>query len=118
MNNFQTTIKSQVVLNGVGLHTGANVTITFKPSKINSGYIFKRVDLVDSPIIEADVQYVVDTQRGTNLEKNGVKIQTCEHVLSALVGFFKKSTEGNLNKFLLALSAFLELNGKFSCTGF
>jgi len=83
---FQKTIKKSTSLNGVGLHTGANVTITFKPSKINSGYIFKRVDLTDSPIIEADVQYVVDTQRGTNLEKNGVKIQTCEHVLSALVG--------------------------------
>ena len=68
------TIKKST-LNGVGLHTGANVTITFKPSKINSGYILKRVDLADSPIIEADVQYVVDTQRGTNLEKNGVKFK-------------------------------------------
>jgi len=83
---FQKTIKKSTSLNGVGLHTGANVTITFKPSKINSGYMFKRVDLKDYPIVEADVQYVVDTQRGTNLEKNGVKIQTCEHVLSALVG--------------------------------
>ena len=83
---FQKTIKKSASLNGVGLHTGENVTITFKPSVSNSGYLFKRVDIKDSPTIEADVQYVVDTQRGTNLEKDGVKIQTCEHVLSALVG--------------------------------
>ena len=45
-----------------------------------------RVDLEGTPIIEADANYVVNTQRGTVLEKRGVKIQTCEHVLAALVG--------------------------------
>ena len=86
MNSFQTTIKKEVTLTGVGLHTGKNVTLKFTPAAANSGYKFIRYDLEDTPVIEADVQWVTDTQRGTNLEKNGVKINTSEHVLSALVG--------------------------------
>ena len=82
----QTTIAKEVSLTGVGLHTGAQVTLTFKPAPANHGYTFVRVDLEDQPIIEADANYVVNTQRGTNLDKNGVKIQTSEHVLAALVG--------------------------------
>jgi UDP-3-O-[3-hydroxymyristoyl] N-acetylglucosamine deacetylase/3-hydroxyacyl-[acyl-carrier-protein] dehydratase len=60
--------------------------MTFKPAPINSGFSFVRIDLEGSPVIEADANYVVNTQRGTNLEKLGVKIQTPEHVLAALVG--------------------------------
>lgn len=82
----QTTIKSEITLEGVGLHTGQNVKMTFKPAPINNGYTFVRVDLEGQPIIEADANYVVTTQRGTNLEKLGVKIQTSEHVLAAFVG--------------------------------
>lgn len=82
----QKTIKSEISLIGVGLHTGKEVKMTFKPAPINNGYTFVRVDLEGSPIIEADANYVVNTQRGTNLEKLGVKIQTSEHVLAAFVG--------------------------------
>ena len=82
----QKTIKTEVSLTGVGLHTGKEVKITFKPAPINNGYTFVRVDLEGHPIIEADANYVVNTQRGTNLEKLGVKIQTSEHVLAAFVG--------------------------------
>ena len=82
----QTTIKEEISLTGVGLHTGKEVKMTFKPAPINNGFTFVRVDLEGSPIIEADVNYVVNTQRGTNLEKLGVKIQTSEHVLAAFVG--------------------------------
>jgi len=82
----QRTIAKEIILKGVGLHTGENVTMKFIPAPINHGYAFKRVDLEGEPIIEADVNYVVNTQRGTNLEKNGVKIQTSEHVLAALIG--------------------------------
>ncbi|MCV6629080.1 MAG: bifunctional UDP-3-O-[3-hydroxymyristoyl] N-acetylglucosamine deacetylase/3-hydroxyacyl-ACP dehydratase [Flavobacteriaceae bacterium] len=82
----QRTIKEEVTLRGVGLHTGQEVTLRFKPAEENCGYAFSRVDLEGKPIIEADASYVVDTQRGTNLEKNGVKVQTTEHVLAALVG--------------------------------
>lgn len=82
----QHTIAKEVTLKGVGLHTGENVTMKFIPAKVNHGYAFKRIDLEGTPIIEADANYVINTQRGTNLEKNGVKIQTSEHVLAALVG--------------------------------
>jgi UDP-3-O-[3-hydroxymyristoyl] N-acetylglucosamine deacetylase/3-hydroxyacyl-[acyl-carrier-protein] dehydratase len=82
----QRTIEKEISLTGVGLHTGKEVTITFKPAPINYGYAFVRIDLEGHPVIEADVSFVVNTQRGTNLEKLGVKIQTSEHVLAALVG--------------------------------
>ncbi len=82
----QKTIKAAISLTGVGLHTGREVKISFLPAPINNGYTFVRVDLEGQPIIEADANYVVNTQRGTNLEKLGVKIQTPEHVLAALVG--------------------------------
>ncbi len=82
----QKTIKNEISLTGVGLHTGKEVHMTFKPAPVNNGYTFVRVDLEGSPIIEADANYVVNTQRGTNLEKLGVKIQTSEHVLAAFVG--------------------------------
>ena len=82
----QTTITKPISLNGVGIHTGKEVTLTFKPAPANHGYAFCRVDLEGKPIIEADANLVVNTQRGTNLQKNGVNIQTSEHVLAALVG--------------------------------
>ncbi|NMH28846.1 bifunctional UDP-3-O-[3-hydroxymyristoyl] N-acetylglucosamine deacetylase/3-hydroxyacyl-ACP dehydratase [Flavobacterium silvaticum] len=82
----QKTIKNEISLSGVGLHTGKEVKMTFKPAPENHGFTFVRVDLEGSPVIEADANYVVNTQRGTNLEKLGVKIQTSEHVLAALTG--------------------------------
>lgn len=82
----QTTILKPVSLSGVGIHTGKKVTLTFKPAPPNHGYAFCRVDLEGNPVIEADANLVVNTQRGTNLQKNGVTIQTSEHVLAALVG--------------------------------
>jgi UDP-3-O-[3-hydroxymyristoyl] N-acetylglucosamine deacetylase/3-hydroxyacyl-[acyl-carrier-protein] dehydratase len=86
MSNKQKTIQNEVSLSGVGLHTGNEVKMTFKPAPENHGFAFKRVDLPGSPTIEAKAEYVVNTQRGTNLEKNGVLIQTSEHVLAAAVG--------------------------------
>jgi UDP-3-O-[3-hydroxymyristoyl] N-acetylglucosamine deacetylase/3-hydroxyacyl-[acyl-carrier-protein] dehydratase len=82
----QTTIKNEVTLSGVGLHTGKQVTLVFKAAPENHGYAFQRVDLEGSPIIEASANYVTDTKRGTTLDKRGVQINTCEHVLAALVG--------------------------------
>lgn len=84
--SMQRTIKEEVSLEGVGLHTGKKVKLTFKPAAANTGYVFRRTDLEGNPEIEADVSYVVNTRRGTNLEKNGVMIQTSEHVLAACVG--------------------------------
>ncbi len=82
----QKTIANEISLKGVGLHTGQEVLMTFKPAPVNNGFTFVRVDLEGQPIIEADANYVVNTQRGTNLEKRGVMIQTPEHVLAAIVG--------------------------------
>ncbi|MFT6065130.1 MAG: UDP-3-O-[3-hydroxymyristoyl] N-acetylglucosamine deacetylase [Paraglaciecola sp.] len=86
MSKKQKTIQKEITLSGVGLHTGNIVSMTLKPAPINHGFAFSRVDLEGVPTIEAKAEYVVTTQRGTNLEKNGVKIQTSEHVLAAAVG--------------------------------
>ena len=86
LNIKQKTIVKEVTLSGVGLHTGKSVNMTFKPAPENYGYAFVRIDLEGNPVIEADANYVVTTERGTNLEKNGVNINTSEHVLAALVG--------------------------------
>ncbi|WP_299253899.1 UDP-3-O-acyl-N-acetylglucosamine deacetylase, partial [uncultured Cytophaga sp.] len=86
MYTKQHTIKAPVKVSGVGLHTGAQVNLTFVPAPINHGIIFKRVDLPDQPIIECDVDNVVDVSRGTSIEKNGARINTVEHALAALVG--------------------------------
>ena len=85
-NQKQKTIKNEISLEGVGLHTGESVTITFKSAAPNTGFTFKRVDLEGMPEMAADANFVTNTQRGTCLEKNGVTIQTCEHVLAACVG--------------------------------
>ena len=82
----QNTLKEEVSLSGIGLHTGKEVTLTMKPAKENTGFVFVRTDLEGHPQVEADVNYVTTTERGTTLEKLGVKIHTCEHILAALVG--------------------------------
>ena len=82
----QRTILKSVSLKGVGIHSGNEVNLTFKPAAEDFGYAFCRTDLPSKPIIEADVNYVVSTKRGTTLEKDGITIQTSEHVLAALVG--------------------------------
>ena len=82
----QRTLQKEISLNGVGLHTGKKVKLTFKPAPVNTGFVFLRTDLEPSFKIPADVKYVKTTDRGTTLEKDGVKIQTSEHVLAALVG--------------------------------
>jgi len=82
----QTTIKKPVTISGVGLHTGAHVNLTFHPAPINHGFKFRRIDLDGQPLIDVDVDNVVDTSRGTTLSQNGAKISTTEHALAALVG--------------------------------
>jgi UDP-3-O-[3-hydroxymyristoyl] N-acetylglucosamine deacetylase / 3-hydroxyacyl-[acyl-carrier-protein] dehydratase len=86
MNVKQHTIQKTVSITGIGLHTGEKVTMLLQPAAINHGYKFQRIDLPGKPVIEADVDYVVDTSRGTVLEKEGVRIHTTEHILAALVG--------------------------------
>jgi UDP-3-O-[3-hydroxymyristoyl] N-acetylglucosamine deacetylase/3-hydroxyacyl-[acyl-carrier-protein] dehydratase len=82
----QQTLKGSVSLRGVGLHTGADVTMTMKPANPGHGIRFQRIDMPDKPVVKADVDYVVDTSRGTTIEYNGARVSTIEHTLAALVG--------------------------------
>ena len=86
MYTKQHTLKSAITYSSVGLHTGAKVNVIIEPAPINHGYKFQRIDVEGQPLIPADADLVVDTQRGTTLEKNGVKVHTTEHLLAALYG--------------------------------
>jgi len=83
----QRTLKNVIRATGVGLHTGKKIFLTLRPAPANSGIIFRRVDLDDPVEIEAKPDNVGDTKLSTSLVKDGVKISTVEHLLSALAGF-------------------------------
>ena len=82
----QKTLVKSVRLDGIGLHSGQKVELNLKPAPPNSGFVFLRTDLDPSVEIPATSNFVSKTDRGTTLEKDGVEIQTCEHLLAALVG--------------------------------
>lgn len=82
----QKTIKESFTLSGVGLHTGVESIVTFKPAEDNYGYKIKRVDLDGEPVIAAVADYVKFVDRASCLENGDVKIFTLEHALSALYG--------------------------------
>ena len=86
MTEMQQTLKTNLKLKGVGLHTGELVNIEICPAPANHGYKFQRVDLENEPIINADVDLVVATDRGTTIESKGARVYTTEHVLAALYG--------------------------------
>ena len=86
MAEKQKTLAKEISLQGVGLHTGQKVGMTLKPAEPNTGFVFVRTDLEGNPAVEADANFVTYTQRGTILEKKGVKIHTTEHILAALTG--------------------------------
>ncbi len=86
MADKQHTLNEKIVFTGVGLHTGEKVTMEIHPAPENHGYKFQRVDLEKQPIIKADADLVVSTERGTTLEANGARVYTTEHVLAALYG--------------------------------
>ncbi|MFT6783660.1 MAG: UDP-3-O-[3-hydroxymyristoyl] N-acetylglucosamine deacetylase [Saprospiraceae bacterium] len=78
------TIAEPTTLSGKGLHTGEFVNLTILPAADNHGIKFKRTDLEDHPIINADVSLVTETNRGTKLSNSKMEVGTVEHVLSAL----------------------------------
>jgi UDP-3-O-[3-hydroxymyristoyl] N-acetylglucosamine deacetylase/3-hydroxyacyl-[acyl-carrier-protein] dehydratase len=86
MRTKQRTIAQEAVVNGVGLHTGNQVKVTFKPAPIDFGIKFKRVDLPGAPEIPADIEYVVGIERGTSLGIGEAKVHTVEHLLAAVSG--------------------------------
>ncbi len=86
MYEKQRTIKKEISLSGIGLHTGVNCTMTFKPAQPDTGIRFVRSDIADKPWVQADVDHVVDISRGTTLQKGEAKVYTVEHVLAAFAG--------------------------------
>ena len=83
---FQKTIKKEISISGIGLHTGLISNITLKPAPSNHGIKFKRIDLKKSPKIEASVLNVIDVTRGTTIGKDKIEIHTIEHLLAAISG--------------------------------
>jgi len=82
----QRTLKNVIRATGVGLHTGEKIYLTLRPAAVDTGIVFRRVDLADPVEIRACPENVGDTQLSTSLEKDGVKISTIEHLLSAFAG--------------------------------
>ena len=82
----QKTISKESKLSGVGLHTGENVNITFKPAPANTGIVFIREDIDGNNKIDAHIKYISNTDRGTNLDNGSFRIHTSEHVLAAITG--------------------------------
>ena len=86
MTEKQKTIKEAVSVQGTGLHTGKIGTITFNPAPENHGIKFRRIDLDNKPVIDASINNVISTDRGTTLGVNGTRVYTIEHVLASLTG--------------------------------
>jgi UDP-3-O-[3-hydroxymyristoyl] N-acetylglucosamine deacetylase/3-hydroxyacyl-[acyl-carrier-protein] dehydratase len=80
----QKTLKGSFSLCGKGLHTGLSLTVTFNPAPENTGYKIQRIDLDGMPVIEAIAEKVIDTQRGTVLGDETMRVSTVEHGLAAL----------------------------------
>ncbi|MEI8233232.1 MAG: bifunctional UDP-3-O-[3-hydroxymyristoyl] N-acetylglucosamine deacetylase/3-hydroxyacyl-ACP dehydratase [Verrucomicrobiota bacterium] len=86
MSDVQNTLASSASLTGTSLHTGEKTTITLHPAPVGHGWKFKRGDLPDEPVIDAHCSHVKTVERATCLCEGAVKVQTVEHVLSALYG--------------------------------
>ena len=97
MTENQKTINKPVSFSGRGLHSGVDVTLTLAPAPENYGIQIIRTDLNDQPVIRAVAENVVETDRGTTLEENGVKAATIEHVMAACVGSGLDNVKVELN---------------------
>ena len=82
----QRTLKSSVTVTGVGLHSGEKVTLTLRPGAVNSGIVFRRVDVKPVCEMQARADLVYDTRLSTCMEYNGVRVATIEHLMSAFAG--------------------------------
>ncbi|PYM15476.1 MAG: 3-hydroxyacyl-[acyl-carrier-protein] dehydratase FabZ [Verrucomicrobia bacterium] len=82
----QQTLRETVSFEGVGLHSGNKVSMSFLPAPPNSGIRFRRVDLDGRPEVEARLENVSDTTRSTTLSKGNIRIHTVEHLMAAFAG--------------------------------
>ena len=83
----QSTLKEAFTVCGKGLHTGLEITATFKPAEVNTGYVFKRIDMEGTPTVEGLAENVIETQRGTVIASKSnkeVRVSTIEHAMAAL----------------------------------
>ena len=83
---LQRTLKKEIELSGIGLHTGSSIHLKFKPASAGHGVVFVRSDLPGKPSIPAHYTYIVNTQMATSIGRGPVTISTVEHVLAALYG--------------------------------
>lgn len=83
---YQHTIKEEVTISGAGIHSGEAVTMRLKPAEPNTGIVFQRIDLPGKPLVKADVDNVIETNRSTTIEVKGARVSTIEHLMAALVG--------------------------------
>src|ERR1041384_3229306 len=83
----QQTLRETVSFEGVGLHSGNPVRMTFLPAPPGTGIRFRRVDLDGRPEIEARVEHVSDTTRSTTLSRGNIRIHTVEHVMATFAGY-------------------------------
>ena len=87
LRSNQRTIKEKIYFKGIGLHNGAEVNLTIKPSKPNSGIVFKRIDVKTNNIIKANFKNVVEPILCTKLKnESGVTVSTVEHLMAAFYG--------------------------------
>ena len=96
----QFTLKEAFTVSGKGLHTGLEITATFKPAEVNTGYVFKRIDLDGAPTVEGLAENVVETQRGTVIaskSNNEVRVSTIEHAMAALYAMGVDNCEIEVN---------------------
>ena len=82
----QRTLKNVIGATGVGLHTGEKVFLTLRPAAVNTGIVFRRIDLKPVVDVEAILDNVSSTRMSTTLERDGVRISTVEHLMSAFAG--------------------------------
>ncbi|HSG47799.1 MAG TPA: UDP-3-O-acyl-N-acetylglucosamine deacetylase [Longimicrobiales bacterium] len=80
----QRTLRKDVTLDGIGVHSGEASTLTFRPAAAGTGIRFRRVDLDGSPEVPADLDHVAGTELGTSLSEGDVTVLTVEHVLAGL----------------------------------
>jgi UDP-3-O-[3-hydroxymyristoyl] N-acetylglucosamine deacetylase len=83
---YQRTLKNVIRATGVGLHTGEKVYLTLRPAAADTGIVFRRIDLAEPVDIKAEPYAVGDTRLSSCLQKDGVRVSTVEHLMSALAG--------------------------------
>jgi UDP-3-O-[3-hydroxymyristoyl] N-acetylglucosamine deacetylase len=103
MNEYQRTLKSTIRFSGIGLHSGAVVSVEIRPATANTGILFQRTDLPGSPYIKASAEAVFDTSLATRIGTPEIYVSTIEHLMAAFYGFGIDNAIVALNSFELPI---------------